>query len=485
MAATKQDVINAEAEQARLEEALRAEAGALAQAEDRAQRLRTERSRLQGESNTARTRRTAACEARDAIRAELESASQERVQLDEELARLQAEKRDEDGIFAAVKEARSGLDAVSEALRGVKEEIAALMVFLTNTEAREAAALDNEGADLPVELVPLSVPEVVVESGKDFRSVWMETKDDDSGGKRMPQELQMVLQSQAVMTALQRSLCVRAAELREGLRQWGFARGATSRTQDMANNFEVTQAERKIEISAHTVDRTSIEQQHRDEQAALARARAEHECLRSAHAALVEELRNLRAGLEALQERRERRLLDIVEGQRSHDALSHAVSEASRSLEEKTTELERHPLEAASRVEAAGKLALRSEDQLSRGVAGLCQTQQELSSFREASAALQVAYEQLQRDLDAQLEAHANLKEEYENVGHDLHALAKYYIALVPELPGLTLPELGQEFAHQKEAAVSLLPKSPMSPGEGLVAELAALGIVIEPLAAS
>merc|ERR1712232_361431 len=127
----------------------------------------------------------------------------------------------------------------------------------------------------------------------------------------------------------------------------------------------------------------------------------------------------------------------------------------------KQVHVSNQPAEAAWRGAAAEKLALQSEDQLRKTQIQLEQSKQEFAQFHVAYSVLQEAHVKLESELQTHMEAHLRLKEDHANLNQDLNALARHYVDLLPDLPGMHMPkatapmEVGAGIAEQVGGLVS------------------------------
>jgi len=257
----------------------------------------------------------------------------------------------------------------------------------------------------------------------------------------VPAELRVAVQSQAVLGALQRSLCIRAAELREGLREWGFARAATRRTEemnrDMAKSRELHKTDEQQLLTERSALQADVDQdsvrsrQLRDEQQKLFARTDERRSL----------LTETQEQVTRLQARSVQSRSALDESARLQDQEAFEFEEAERLIQTRQDQVQHQPAEAAWRSAAAEKLALQSEDQLRKTYIQVDQSKQEFAQFQVAYSALQEAHTNLLAELEAHVGAHKRLKEDHESLNLDLNALAKHYVGLSPDLPGLNLPE--------------------------------------------
>mmetsp|Transcript_33385 Transcript_33385/g.92191 ORF Transcript_33385/g.92191 Transcript_33385/m.92191 type:complete len:467 (-) Transcript_33385:87-1487(-) len=396
---------------------------------------KTLRMRYQGELSGFRDQRTKAVQSQDHLKRELEFVGKEKEHYAKVLEDIDAQGHSERHVQTAAEAVHDHIGRTVADLRAVHDEI----MMLASDAARQAA-LAFAGGDLPEEAVPPPVKQVPLERNY-IEQLWKGQAGIDMGEAKdsVTREVQVSLQSQAVLAALQRSLCICAADLREGLRQWSFARNATARTAEMNSGFAMSTAESDSQRDELVLKREQLVKGQCEDALALRDLQEEHSELQNRHRQLVQELSQESDGVEQLKAQRLRVLAAIDETTRSHDTLKFDYAEVCRSLEATRIELQNVPLESARRMNAAEKLALQSEEQARRSSMQLEHTQQELSSFTNAHNTLRADHTTLGHELEALQRARAELKDDHEILGQDLNALAQHYMALLPDLPGLEL----------------------------------------------
>jgi chromosome segregation ATPase len=310
-------------------------------------------------------------------------------------------------------------------------------------ETASQAALEAEGGELPLSVVRAPVGQIDV-LASDASAIWMENVSADILGNvsvKQVQEYHMVMQSEVVIAALQRSLCVRAAELREGLRQWGFARAACTHTDEMANSFEVTCKERAAETAQIREESLRLQAELEDGRREVERLTDEYRKLEMRQSQQITTVHQIRAEIQDMEGQREAKRAAISEIVRNYDALSHDNLVCHQRLKESAGELAGVPAEVAFRASAAETLALRAEEQVRRSQEQLEQTRLELASFEASHSQLIQMHAILGQELEEQRQMDIQLGDEHMQLGFDLHSLAQHYMALVPELPGFELSE--------------------------------------------
>merc|ERR1712232_53144 len=170
-----------------------------------------------------------------------------------------------------------------------------------------------------------------------------------SSSPSIPTELRVAVQSQAVLGALQRSLCIRAAELREGLREWGFARAATGRTEEVNRDMEKSQELNQKEKQEFSAERITLQADIDRDFVESTQLRVEQEQLRArideSRSKLVE-AQELVATLQARASQSRSALEDAI---RMQDQEAFDLEEAEKTIQAKQVHVSNQPAEAAWR----------------------------------------------------------------------------------------------------------------------------------------
>lgn len=252
-------------------------------------------------------------------------------------------------------------------------------------------------------------------------------------------EVRDASQSIAVLAAMQRSLTAKAAELREGLRQRGFAQGATKRTDELRSQALDAKSRGDAEASTLQEKRIQLQQERAEHVASLGKLNAEHENLRKSHASLKSDAAGGSKNVDVLSEKRDRCRRSLEQAVKDRGHLQRDYDEASRLLEQRNEENTLHAAESERRRGAAERLMHRSREQANTAAADLSQAKQELASFKQAHAVLTETHQIVLSDLEAEKAAHERLKEDHDELSRDLNALARHYMDLLPE--GMGGPE--------------------------------------------
>ncbi|CAK0807018.1 unnamed protein product [Prorocentrum cordatum] len=221
----------------------------------------------------------------------------------------------------------------------------------------------------------------------------------------------------AAAAAAQRSVVVQAAEIREGLRQWGLARAACARVN--AARGELAEAKRSSadrDAQARAECRALLEERQ-ERQRDVAALAADVEARRRQHGRLVERRRAVEDHLEELRTSR------VSASRQSEEALRRKAQVSVESAQ------------AGEELESA-LLALR-EHEVDRGMAELLQTQRQLISFRQAHAALREALKTTTQQLEWEREYEQSLKADHEMTNLSLEALASGYLEALHEIAGV------------------------------------------------
>jgi hypothetical protein len=350
------------------------------------------------------------------------------VELEDSVLRDQEERE----LLEVVRAAHGGLLGARSLLSQVRTELEAL-----SSEQAKKAALEAGGGDLPKDTVPEPTPQATGSPG--IQGLWNEggLGSDDT---KVSDEIRNAFQSQVVLNALQRALSVRAAEIREGLRQLGFARSASSRTQDLCSLAERNHGDNLTKASSLDQEQKELMEEEKSDTTTLASLKDEHAVLQQRQAKLSADLNQMNDNLIETQAEHHaaRELFEMAE--QSKLELQLEFEDVGRELESQRTALNEHPGEADRRLTAMNRLAQRAEEQAQKTLNDLEQSQISLITFQQAHRHLQDANQLLTQHLGVQKDAHQNMKDEHEKMNLDLGALARNYLAELPPLPGAVQP---------------------------------------------
>mmetsp|Transcript_70270 Transcript_70270/g.121775 ORF Transcript_70270/g.121775 Transcript_70270/m.121775 type:complete len:462 (+) Transcript_70270:116-1501(+) len=359
----------------------------------------------------------------------LQQLAREKKLLESELKESDEALRKEQAALKAAQVAKQRLDEVRFKLRAVREELR----LLSSAEAKKAAA-EAAGADLPTDVVPAPTEEVAPsDEAVDMHALWVATGAGDVGKAQVPAELRPSMQSQAALEALYRSLLVRAGELREGLRQWGFAQHTTERTKELSTALARSVADNSNEAVSLKAEHSRLASECKADREASAAMSSKVDELQKRHSDSKAHLANQTAAVKQLEAQRESDQRKLEQAKAEHGNLTRSHKEAEELLEKCHAEIAAHPAEAERRTAAAGRLAERAREQVKKTQLDCSQTKQELASFKQAFEVLKEAHEALKRDLEGEREAHDQLRDEHDNLNTDLNALARHYLDLLPK----------------------------------------------------
>jgi len=325
----------------------------------------------------------------------------------------QSETNDARIVKAKLVEVLSGLKAVHEELR------------LLSSEAAKKAACEAAGGDIPTTVVP--APVLGVEA-VDQPALWTTTSADAGA----PTALQDALQTQVVLCALQRSLTVRATELREGLRQYGFAMGATKGTEELCRSLKEAIATGQKDLSSIETETMQMQAEFETDSASLSSLQAWKNELDARHGRLQPQLAAKTSQATKLQERRKETQSRIEEMTLSHARLEYQHEENGQQHTERSAEFSQLSLDSSRRVAAADRLVRRSREQAQKAANDVEQAKKELASFQKAHSDLQAVHISLARDREVQGAALELLQDENEQLNLDLNGLARHYMELLP-----------------------------------------------------
>lgn len=364
----------------------------------------------------------------------------------EELASCECTLSTEKIASADTKAAKTKMDEVIEGLRAVHEEL-----HLLSSEAAKKAACKAAGADLPSDIVPAAVPEVEVTD--DLQALWLLAVADSSVcscgvefaanatcchkcGSSLPTQVPAVLrdalQSHAVLATLQRSLTVRAGELREGLRQWGFAQSATKRTDELCISLKASLKSSEVEASHAQVQKQQLKIDTESNSASLAALRMERVRLDERHIAVLAELTAANAQITDFERQCEGIQIELAEVTRLHGRLEQECEELDSQLQQQYAVQSQHSEEASRRVNAAEQLVRRSREQAQRAAAELEQTKHELASFHQAYSVLKEARLVMISELEEQRRGNDQLQDAHDELNMELSSLAQHYMDILP-----------------------------------------------------
>jgi len=378
------------------------------------------------ENQTARARKVTLHSVGDDARGTLEQCRREQEELKKELESCEEVLLAETSELDSTTAARKGLEEAWSSLSAVRAELEALA-----GEPAKKAALEAAGGELPTDIVPASAPEVDEAS---CSKLW---SDAEASHKEMSDDLRQALQSQAVIAALQRSLAVRASEMREGLRQWGFASSATVRTEELCKVLEGTQVDNLQKVRTFREELQKLLADQKVDTATLAGHQKEHVAQQQLHTKLLEQLASTRERAGRLQEERDVLTDETDVTERQHEQLNYDHNEAEKELEVRRAALAEHPVEAERRLAAQKRLAEMAHDQAQRSLVTLQQTQEQVISFQQAHQVVQETHAALGDGLLAEKAYLESLRGEHDMMHLELEALARHYIAALPPLPGV------------------------------------------------
>jgi chromosome segregation ATPase len=307
----------------------------------------------------------------------------------------------------------------------VHKEIASL-----SSEAAKTAVVES-GGDLSTDVVPAPFLDVSAQlSYPDPNQLWATTASDSTHPA-----LRDALQNHAVLAALQQSLAVRAAELREGLRQWGFSQVATKRTKAHSDELENTIKETEGRRNKVMADLSRMNNDREVEIANLTALQRKHASLQTTSGALDSQLDDASKRAASLEEKRTSAQghLQVKEQARLQFEMPH--EEVERKLENLKAERSELEEESKRRLAAGKRLVERSREQAQKAAMGLEQAQQEFSSFQHAHTVLKEAHGLLGQSLQTEKAAHTQLEDQHEALNAELTALAHHYMSLLPVAP--------------------------------------------------
>jgi len=390
------------------------------------------------ELSSAEQRKRAAAAEVDQARSELERRRAERdskVALLEARAVVERARAERDRLAAELQEHQQRLAEQQQVpslriVRGLRDaaqlsaRLRSEVELLAGAAAREAA-LEAAGGELPSSVVPEPTP---------LATSALDSQQPDA---ELEPALADAARSQAAAAAAQRSVVVQAAEIREGLRQWGLARAACARVN--AARGELAEAKRSSadrDAQARAECRALLEERQ-ERQRDVAALAADVEARRRQHGRLVERRRAVEDHLEELRTSHVSASRQSEEALRRKAQVSVESAQAGEELESALLALREHEAEASRRRSAARTLTQRAADQVDRGMAELLQTQRQLISFRQAHAALREALKTTTQQLEWEREYEQSLKADHEITNLSLEALASGYLEALHEIAGV------------------------------------------------
>lgn len=465
-------------------------------AQEEVEKLREQRATLRATQShghlSLNEERARAQQRREALRVtqgELEESRREREALQTKLADEQNALDRERNTLEAAAQSRQRIEEARVALEAVRAEVRALAA-----PATRKAALAAGGGDL---LEPAVVPQLprADERCGDPAKFWttvrgttggfaeeLGTPDPDAcivadGGCESgaapvavasgPEDwdgLRRMLQSEAVVVTLQRSLVARAAELREGLRQWAFARRATADAEELCQGLRSSEAEHVAERQQASTERDEAVMEQQASAATLSSLRRGHADHSKRSDDSERQLLLANSEFSRLQASRTSLSLQLNEKKRALTKLRSEHDEAALVLASQQASNDNFEQEASRRAGAAQRLALKGQAQAERSAQELEQARRELSSVKQAHALLREAHGAIGNETELERRKHLRLVAEHAALKADLEALANHYLALLPAF----LPSELQEEApplHTKGADnPAHVPASPALP---------------------
>mmetsp|Transcript_24390 Transcript_24390/g.56212 ORF Transcript_24390/g.56212 Transcript_24390/m.56212 type:complete len:484 (-) Transcript_24390:47-1498(-) len=312
---------------------------------------------------------------------------------------------------------QEGIIQARTALSKVRQELVAL-----SSEKAKQVALQLPGEDLPEEVAPAVQLPASVSLDSTLPAAAFEAL--------APKEqtlLQQAQESRAVLAALLRSLSTHSVELREGLKQWSFARHMNNHTQEailsLADKEMIsTRATAELLDEHNTIDKEG--------KALLARrdaVRKELSELQTRHEAAQQKGNDVDGKNSSLQDSYIRHKTSMEEARRAHERLMLEGGEAESELGARSSELEAFPAEAAKKVAAASKLVDNMQAQAQKVEDELVVVRGEFASLQQAHSTLQQAYAAVQVELDETRQVYQSLRDTHDMLNRELSALAKHY----------------------------------------------------------
>jgi len=230
---------------------------------------------------------------------------------------------------------------------------------------------------------------------------------------------------------------VRAAEIREGLRQWGFAQNATLRTKELIQALEADLARDSSQSTSLAEEHGALQRDHEVDTVGLKDKKDTVDLLGSKQTLLAEGLAAAREATRRLQEQVNEQLKLVEDTNHRHKQLKVEHEEVCQYIESHQAALGKHTTEAERRTTAAQRLAQRADEQAEKTLHDLKQTQCQLDSFKQANIAVKEAQRLLGEQLRTERLGCEDLALEHSVLHLELDALARHYIEALPMLPGV------------------------------------------------
>mmetsp|Transcript_44219 Transcript_44219/g.127785 ORF Transcript_44219/g.127785 Transcript_44219/m.127785 type:complete len:479 (+) Transcript_44219:45-1481(+) len=437
------------------------------------------------EKKAANARLRSEAATRDEARAQL---AKLRETIRERRQLVEAERAEKAKLEAQVKEAmrvaggeRGAVKAISVAQGRLLEARASLAAVVTELGALEGdaakkAALEAQGGDVPEDVVPPAPRAAcVITSALDAEELWAscEAVGEVAGA------LRSACVSHSVVVALHSALTVRVGELREGLRQWGFAQGASARTAELTEALRADMQAGAQLAEEWAVEQAKLSAEHQDALSKLEQTKQRNATLLSKHELFCERVRTTRERSMKLEADSSEKLREIGETKERHAQLKYEYEQAAARLEVVKTALAEHPAEAERRVGAAEALAKRMQEEASRGLEELSQLQSQAACYQQAHGMLKQASAALDAQILSERAAQDALREEQERMSSELEAMARHYLAALPPLPGPDRPLSPAAPPPKRPLLSGSAPEGPHGPAGSL--EAAARGAGTRP----
>lgn len=386
------------------------------------------RDQIDGQLKFTRTRTVQIRSVLEDQQAKLEQLRKEQEELKKECLDAEHVMSGEQGALQASQEAHWKLIEARASLVGIREELAAL----AGDPARQAA-LEVAGGELPENVVPRTKAISSKSELHDPVELWARC----GAQGEVPDALRLVCTSQGVITALAHSLAVRAGEMRENLRQWSFARSATTRIEELKNGLETDLRNLTARSKKLAAERDELRKTKQAGAAELEKERELARLLESRQEVLQKSQTSVQESHHKLQEMIESQSRQLEEADRLHKRTDIEHILVNRHVESVQSSLANHAEEVDRRGSAARQLAVRAAEQADKAEQDLREAHWQLESFRQANSAYLEAQAILGDRIKAEREAIETTKEEYDTMEMQLEALAENYLAALPTLPGL------------------------------------------------
>mmetsp|Transcript_18281 Transcript_18281/g.51756 ORF Transcript_18281/g.51756 Transcript_18281/m.51756 type:complete len:466 (+) Transcript_18281:75-1472(+) len=443
---SKAAILAAERELKELEEARQKNQTRVEEARARLAERRSLKAKADADHQAVHARSLQMRSVRDEAQGTHAQCNRDRDNLEREFALCDKKVDSDRAAQAAVTAAHAGLSEAQASLAAVCRELRAL----SGEQARQAA-LEAAGGELSTDVVPAPVPAACeTDAATDVESLWVvQNRASEEGAARpVPLELRHAMRSKAVLTALQRSLCVRAADMRESLKIWGFTRSAALHTQELCTSVDGDHRDTEAASVAMEEERKRLRDETEAKRGDLEQLQREHEALQAKHAVLLEEREN---GLpDRWQAKRNAARHEFEDADRAHWQLTKEHNDEKQQLDTKNIALADHDIEAVRRCAAAQALAQKAEEQARVGRIQLEQAQEELQSFQRALEALKQANDALHDELIVEVKARERLQYDHDKANSELNGLAYHYLDALPLLAGLDHLSLSPEAVHKE-----------------------------------